>query len=184
MDCHCTDLIQLQSSKPQEAKTTGDFDRTALPILPHAFAGTVDTNAASSKPDFPIEVSAPEGAPNVLIILTDDVGYGASSTFCGPIATPNFDKLAAEGLRYNQFHTTSLCSHTRAALITGRNHHNVASSVITEMAKGFDGYNSLVPKSAASIEEILKGNGWSTGWWSKMHNVPDWKSSTSGPFDL
>jgi len=162
----------------------GQFDRTVLPILPHPFAGTVDTNAAQSKPDFPIEVSAPEGAPNVLIVLTDDVGYGASSTFGGPIATPNFDSLAANGLRYNEFHTTALCSPTRAALISGRNHHNVASGVITEMATGFDGYNSLVPKSTASIGEILKDNGWNTGWWGKMHNIPDWKSSTSGPFDL
>lgn len=161
-----------------------EFDRTVLPILPHDFAGIVDTNAYQSKPDFPIEVSAPKGAPNVIVILTDDVGYGASSTFGGPIATPAFDKLAANGLRYNQFHTTALCSPTRAALISGRNHHNVASGVITEMATGFDGYNSLVPKSAASIGEILKNNGWNTSWWGKMHNVPDWKSSTAGPFDL
>lgn len=160
------------------------FDRTILPILPHAFAGKVDTNAMQSTPDFPVEVSAPKGAPNVIVILTDDVGYGASSTFGGPIATPTFDKLAANGLRYNQFHTTALCSPTRAALISGRNHHNVASGVITEQATGFDGYNSLVPKSAASIGEILKDNGWNTSWWGKMHNVPDWKSSTAGPFDL
>lgn len=163
---------------------SGEFDRTILPILPHPFAGMVDTNAAQSKSDFPTEVEAPKGAPNVLVILTDDVGYGASSTFGGPIATPTFDSLAANGLRYNEFHTTALCSPTRAALITGRNHHNVASGVITEMATGFDGYNSLVPKSAVSIGEILKDNGWNTGWWGKMHNVPDWKSSTSGPFDL
>jgi arylsulfatase len=116
--------------------------------------------------------------------MTDDVGFGACSTFGGPISTPTMDNLAANGLRYNEFHTTALCSPTRAALITGRNHHNVASGVITEFATGFDGYNSLVPKSAASIGEILKDNGWNTGWWGKMHNVPDWKSSTSGPFDL
>jgi arylsulfatase len=162
----------------------GEFDRSVLPILPHDFAGVVDTNAVQSKPDFPIEVSAPKGAPNVIVILTDDVGYGASSTFGGPIATPTFDKLASNGLRYNQFHTTALCSPTRAALISGRNHHNVNSGMITEFATGFDGYNSLVPKSAASIGEILKGNGWNTSWWGKMHNVPDWKSSMAGPFDL
>jgi len=181
--------VSCNQPTPQETpvetkKTAEDFDRTVLPILPHPFAGTVDTNAMQSKPDFPIEVSAPKGAPNVLLILTDDVGYGASSTFGGPIATPTFDSLAANGLRYNEFHTTALCSPTRAALITGRNHHNVASGVITEMATGFDGYNSLVPKSAASVGEILKDNGWNTGWWGKMHNIPDWKSSTSGPFDL
>ena len=174
-----------QKTESTDTKTdAGDFDRTVLPILPHPFAGTVDTNAMQSKPDFPVEVSAPKGAPNVIIILTDDVGYGASSTFGGPIATPTFDKLAANGLRFNEFHTTALCSPTRAALISGRNHHNVASGVITEQATGFDGYNSLVPRSAASIGEILKGNGWNTSWWGKMHNVPDWKSSTAGPFDL
>ena len=163
---------------------TDGFDRTVLPILPSAFAGMVDTNAMQSKSDFPVEISAPAGAPNVLLILTDDVGYGASSTFGGPIATPTMDSLAANGIRYNQFHTTALCSPTRAALITGRNHHNVASGIITELATGYDGYNSLVPKSAASVGEILKGNGWNTGWWGKMHNIPDWKSSTAGPFDL
>jgi len=175
-----------ETSSTAEAKTQapGQFDRTVLPILPHPFAGVVDTNASQSKPDFPVEVSAPAGAPNVLLIMTDDVGYGAASTFGGPVATPVMDMLAASGLRYNEFHTTALCSPTRAALITGRNHHNVASGVITEFATGFDGYNSLVPKSAASVGEILKDNGWNTGWWGKMHNVPDWKSSTSGPFDL
>ncbi len=171
---------QQEGQKPASA----DFDRSVLPILPRPFAGAVDTNASQSKPDFPVEVEAPKGAPNVLIILTDDVGWGASSTYGGPISTPTFDKLAARGLRYTQFHTTALSSPTRAALISGRNHHHVASGVITEMATGFDGYTSLVPKSCASIGEILKDNGWNTGWWGKMHNVPDWKSSTSGPFDL
>jgi len=175
---------QQQQKTGSTASASVEFDRTVLPILPHPFAGTVDTNASQSKSDFPVEVAAPKGAPNVLVILTDDVGYGASSTFGGPVATPTFDKLAAEGLRYTEFHTTALCSPTRSALITGRNHHNVASGNITEFATGFDGYNSLVPKSAASIGEILKQNGWNTGWWGKMHNVPDWKSSTSGPFDL
>src|SRR5882724_6311574 len=168
---------QPQTKNETTAATTapGEFDRTVLPILPHAFAGTVDTNGSQSKPDFPIEISAPKGAPNVLLIMTDDVGFGASSTFGGPIQTPTFDALAANGLRYNEFHTTALCSPTRAALISGRNHHNVASGNITEFATGFDGYNSLVPKTCASIGEILKDNGWNTGWWGKAHNVPDWK---------
>ncbi|MFN8257071.1 MAG: arylsulfatase [Bacteroidales bacterium] len=179
-----TSCNQQQNSQTASVDPSKGFDRTILPILPHPFEGVVDTNAIQSKPDFPVEVSAPEGAPNVLLIMTDDVGYGASSTFGGPISTPTFDNLAENGLRYTEFHTTALCSPTRAALITGRNHHNVASGVITEFATGYDGYNSLVPKSAASIGEILKDNGWNTGWWGKMHNVPDWKSSTSGPFDL
>jgi len=159
-------------------------DGSVLPYPEPAFNGTIARNAKDSKSDFPPERKAPKGAPNVVLILTDDVGFGASSTFGGPIATPNFDRLAANGLRYNQFHTTALCSPTRAALITGRNHHNVASGVITEMATGYPGYNSLVPKSAASVAEVLKQNGWNTGWWGKMHNVPDWMSSTAGPFDL
>ena len=137
-----------------------------------------------SKPDFPKGVEAPKGAPNVLLILTDDVGFGATSPFGGPIQTPTFQKLANEGLRYNMFHTTALCSPTRAALITGRNHHSVASGVITEFATGFPGYNSLVPRSAGSIGEGLKGNGYNTSWFGKMHNVPDWMSSQAGPFDL
>jgi arylsulfatase A-like enzyme len=102
----------------------------------------------------------------------------------GPIQTPNFQRLADSGLRYTMFHTTALCSPTRAALITGRNHHSVASGVITEMATGYPGYNSLVPKSAGSVGEVLKENGYNTSWFGKMHNVPDWMSSQAGPFDL
>jgi hypothetical protein len=103
---------QRQQTETASSNAPGRFDRTVLPILPHPFAGVVDTNASQSTPDFPVEVSAPEGAPNVLLILTDDVGYGAASTFGGPIATPTMDALAANGLRYNQFHTTALCSPT------------------------------------------------------------------------
>jgi len=177
-----------QKTSTTEATTAstkaGELDRTILPFPDPGFSGTIDSNAVDSKPDFPVMPAAPKGAPNVILILTDDVGYGASSTFGGPIETPTFDKLASKGLKYNQFHTTALCSPTRAALISGRNHHNVASGVITEQATGFPGYNSLVPKSAATIGEILKQNGYNTSWWGKMHNVPDWMSSTAGPFDL
>jgi len=118
------------------------------------------------------------------LILTDDVGFGASSTFGGPIQTPNFQRLADSGLRYNMFHTTALCSPTRAALITGRNHQSVASGSITEFATGYPGYDLLVPKSAGSIGAVLKDNGYNTAWFGKMHNVPDWMSSQAGPFDL
>ena len=137
-----------------------------------------------STPDFPKALEAPAGAPNVLLILTDDVGFGASSTFGGPIETPNFQRIADAGLRYNMFHTTALCSPTRATLISGRNHHSVASGVITEFATGFPGYNSLIPKSAGSVGEGLRENGYNTSWFGKMHNVPDWMSSQAGPFDL
>ena len=155
-----------------------------LPKPQPPFKGKIERTAKDSTPDFPKGIEAPKGAPNVLLILTDDVGFGASSTFGGPIQTPNFQRLADSGLRYTMFHTTALCSPTRAALITGRNHHSVASGVITEMATGYPGYNSLVPKSAGSVGEVLRENGYNTSWFGKMHNIPDWMSSQAGPFDL
>jgi arylsulfatase A-like enzyme len=166
------------------AQAGDDIDRSVLPITPAPFKGKIGRTAADSTPDFPKGVKAPEGAPNILLILTDDVGFGASSTFGGPIQTPNFQRLADSGLRYNMFHTTALCSPTRAALISGRNHHSVHSGVITEFATGYPGYDSLIPKSAGSVGEVLKENGYNTSWFGKMHNVPDWMSSQAGPFDL
>jgi len=155
-----------------------------LPQPEPQFKGRIGRTVKDSVPDFPKGVEAPAGAPNVLLILTDDVGFGASSTFGGPIETPNFQRIANSGLRYNMFHTTALCSPTRAALITGRNHHSVASGVITEFATGYPGYNSVISKSAGSIGEGLRENGYNTSWFGKMHNVPDWMSSQAGPFDL
>jgi arylsulfatase A-like enzyme len=155
-----------------------------LPKPEQPFQGKIGRTAKESMPDFPKGIAAPKGAPNVLLIMTDDVGYGASSTFGGPIPTPTYEKLAKAGLRYNTFHTTALCSPTRAALITGRNHHTDATGVIAEMATGYPGYNSLMSKSCGSVGEILKQNGWNTSWFGKNHNVPDWQSSQAGPFDL
>ncbi len=155
-----------------------------LPRPEQAFGGRIGLTAADSVKDFPVEVAAPEGAPNVLVILTDDVGFGASSTFGGPIPTATMDRLANAGLRYNNFHTTALCSPTRAALLTGRNHHSVASGVIMEAGTGFPGYNTLAPKSAGTFGEVLKQNGYNTAWYGKNHNVPDWHGSQAGPFDL
>jgi arylsulfatase len=155
-----------------------------LPRPEPPFRGKIGRTVKDSTPDFPKGVQAPKGAPNILLILTDDVGFGASSTFGGPIQTPTFQKLADEGLRFNTFHTTALCSPTRAALITGRNHHNCASGSITEFATGYPGYDSLVPKSCGSVGEVLRENGYNTAWFGKMHNVPDWMSSQAGPFDL
>lgn len=155
-----------------------------LPRPQPEFKGKVNRLAKDSTPDFPAEVQAPKGAPNVLLILTDDVGFGASSTFGGPIATPTFDKLAASGLRFNRFHTTALCSPSRAALITGRNHHSVATGIVMEMGTGYPGYNTLMPRSCGTIGAILKGNGYGTSWFGKNHNVPDWHTSPAGPFDL
>ncbi len=155
-----------------------------LPRPDQPFKGTIGRTGAESKPDFPKPIEAPKGAPNILIILTDDVGFGASSTFGGQIPTPTMDRLAKNGLRYNTFHTTALCSPTRAALLTGRNHHSVATGVIMELGTGYPGYNSLQPKSAGTFAEILKQNGYNTSWYGKNHNVPDWMTSQAGPFDL
>jgi arylsulfatase len=154
-----------------------------LPRPETPFKGVIKRTAKESTPDFPKPVTAPKGAPNILLILTDDVGFGASSTFGGPIPTPTLDRLAKAGLRYTEFHTTALCSPTRSALITGRNHHSDATGVITEMATGYPGYNSLMPKSSGSIAEVLRQNGYNTAWFGKNHNVPDWQTSQAGPFD-
>jgi arylsulfatase A-like enzyme len=155
-----------------------------LPRPEQPFRGTIGLTAKDSVKDFPQAVRAPKDAPNILLILTDDVGFGASSTFGGPIPTATMDRLANDGLRYTQFHTTALCSPTRAALLSGRNHHSAATGVIMEAGTGFPGYNTLMPKSAGTFAEILKQNGYNTSWYGKNHNVPDWQSSQAGPFDL
>jgi arylsulfatase len=165
----------------------GSHPVCAQEVLPRPaapFKGVIKRTAKESTPDFPKPIAAPKGAPNILLIITDDVGFGASSPFGGPIATPTLDRLAKEGLRYTQFHTTALCSPTRSALITGRNHHSNATGVITEMATGYPGYNSLMSKSSGSIGEVLRQNGYNTSWYGKNHNVPDWQTSQAGPFDL
>jgi len=166
------------------ATIAADFNRTVLPIPEQPFGGKMGRTTKDSTPDFPKEIQAPKGAPNVLLILTDDVGFGASSTFGGPIPTPTMDRLAKNGLRYNQFHTTALCSPTRAALLSGRNHHSASTGVIMELGTGFPGYNTLMSKSCGTFAEILKQNGYNTAWYGKNHNVPDWKTSQAGPFDL
>lgn len=117
------------------------------------------------------------------MILTDDVGFGASSTFGEPIPTPTMDRIAEAGIRFNQFHTTALCSPTRAALLTGRNHHSAATAAIMEAGVGFPGYNTLISKKKAGVGEVLKQNGYNTAWFGKNHNVPDWQVSQAGPFD-
>jgi len=144
----------------------------------------IGRTTADSKPDFPQPVSAPAGAPNVQLILTDDVGFGASSVFGGPVPTPTFEALAANGVKYNEFNTTALCSPTRAALLTGRDQHTVHTGIIMERSLGYPGYDSLMPKSAGTVAEILRGNGYNTAWFGKNHNVPAWQSSAAGPFDL
>ena len=155
-----------------------------LPRPEPPFKGQIGLSARDSKSYFPHPVQAPQGAPNIVLVLLDDVGFGASSTFGGPCETPTLERLAKSGLRYTQFHTTALCSPTRAALLTGRNHHSAHTGTIMEMGTGFPGYDSLMGKDTATIAEILKQKGWNTAWFGKNHNVPDWQSSQAGPFDL
>ena len=155
-----------------------------LPAPPAPFQGHIGLGVKDSKSDFPRPVQAPPGAPNVVLILLDDVGFGASSTFGGPIATPTLERLARNGLRYTQFHTTALSSPTRAALLTGRNHHSAHTGTIMETATGFPGYDSLMGKDTATVAEVLRQKGWNTAWFGKNHNVPDWQTSQAGPFDL
>lgn len=159
------------------------FGADSLPPPDPAFKGKIGKTWKDSTPDFPKPVKAPAGAPNVLIVLLDDVGFGHASTFGGPINTPVLEKLANNGLMYNRFHTTALCSPSRAALLTGRNHHSVDAGTITEFATGFPGYNCIWPKNAACVAEILKGNGYNTAAFGKWHNTPDWQTSALGPFD-
>jgi arylsulfatase A-like enzyme len=156
-------------------------------VLPRAdfhFTGNVGRTYKDSDPgQFPQPVQAPKGAPNIVLILIDDAGFGQFSTFGGGVPSPTMDKLAAEGLRFNRFHTTALCSPTRAALLTGRNHHSVASGVIQEAATGYDGYTGIIPRSAGTIAEVLRQNGYMTAWIGKNHNTPTWEASAAGPFD-
>jgi len=145
------------------------------------FAGR--TPQDSSPPQWPARVEAPKGAPNVLLIMTDDVGFSAGSTFGGPVPTPTQDELAKVGLRYTEFHTTAVCSPTRAALLTGRNHHMVNMATVPEGASGYDGYTSVIPKSAGTISQILKESGYNTAAFGKWHLLPSWEKSMAGPYD-
>src|ERR1700738_4109143 len=154
-----------------------------LPPPPPKFGGVIKETAKDSKSWWPPRVVPPKGAPNVLLIMTDDQGYGVSGTFGGVIPTPAMDRVAAAGLRYTQFHSTPLCSPTRAAIITGRNHHSVGFGVIGELSTGFPGYDSVIGKDSATIGEILKDNGYATSWFGKNHNTPTYQYSTAGPFD-
>lgn len=158
-------------------------DRSTLPIQLSSFEGKIGKTYQDSKSAWQNPVAAPEGAPNVLLILLDDVGFGQPSTFGGLIPTPNLDKLASEGLRYNRFHTTAICGPSRAALLTGRNHHDSGNGFLMEWATGFPNYSTMLPKDTATIGEILKDNGYATWWYGKNHNTPDWETTVAGPFD-
>ena len=154
-----------------------------LPAPVPKFGGVIKQKASESKAWWAPRVVPPKGAPNVLLIMTDDQGFGAPSTFGGVIPTPAMDRIAQAGLRYTNFHSTSLCSPTRAALITGRNHHSVGFGVVGEIATGFPGYDSIIPIEKGTVGTILKENGYATSWFGKNHNTPSYQSSQAGPFN-
>jgi len=167
-----------------QADATTTINGKQIPPPPPKFGGLIKQDAKDSTPWWPPRVVPPKGAPNVLLIMTDDQGYGVPSTFGGVIPTPSLDRIANAGLRYIQFHSTALCSPTRAALITGRNHHSVGFGVIGELSTGFPGYDSIIGPESATIGEILKENGYATSWFGKNHNTPSFTYSTTvGPFD-
>src|ERR1700678_4045074 len=162
---------------------TMTLDGKQLPPPPMPFGGVIKESAKDSTPWWPPRVVPPKGAPNILLIMTDDQGYGVSGTFGGVIPTPALDRVAKAGLRYTEFHSTALCSPTRAALITGRNHHSVGFGVIGEMSTGFPGYDSIIGAENATVGRILQQNGFATSWFGKEHNTPSFQYSSAGPFD-
>jgi arylsulfatase len=168
---------------PGSPSATQVINGNQIPPPPLPFGGVIKESAADSKPYWQPTVVPPKGAPNILLIMTDDAGYGVSSTFGSVIPTPALDRVAAAGLRYTQFHSTALCSPTRAALITGRNHHSVGFGVVGEISTGFPGYDSVIEPDKATVAEILKENGYATSWFGKEHNTPTYQYSIAGPYD-
>src|ERR1700677_5388492 len=162
-----------------------DVSRTVLPVPDQERTGLITYDAKDPESKYPPirQMRPPKGAPNVLIVLIDDAGFGSSSAFGGPCQTPNAERLAAGGLKYNRFHTTALCSPTRQALLTGRNHHSTGMGGITEIATGAPGYSSVLPNTISPLARTLKLNGYSTAQFGKCHEVPVWETSPVGPFD-
>jgi arylsulfatase len=163
--------------------SSNDLDRTVLPIPEPKPTTITEIDARKATPPPRFEVKPPKGAPNVVIVLLDDIGFGHSSAFGGPVQMPTAEKLASEGLRFNRFHTTSLCSPTRTALLTGRNHHINNAGAILELATAFPGNTGVRPQSVAPLAEILRLNGYSTAAFGKYHETAPWEVSVSGPFD-
>jgi arylsulfatase A-like enzyme len=174
---------QQITGTPGSPDATMTLDGKTLPPQPQKFGGVIKEEAKDSKPFWSTRVVPPKGAPNVLLIMTDDQGFGVSGTFGGVVPTPALDRLAKAGLRYTHFHSTALCSPTRAALITGRNHHSVGFGVIGELSTGYPGYDSVIGVENATVGTILKDNGFSTSWFGKNHNTPGFQYSVAGPFD-
>jgi arylsulfatase len=174
---------QQVTGTPGSPSATTTIEGNQLPPPPPPFGGVIKEDAKDSKPWWPPTVVPPRGAPNVLLIMTDDSGFGVPSTFGGVIPTPTLDRIAKNGLRYTQFHSTALCSPTRAALITGRNHHSAGFGQVSEFATGYPGYDSIIGLENATVGRILSDNGYATSWFGKNHNTPAFQYSAAGPFD-
>ena len=183
-------LVGWIAASVREAETFGQGPKAPPAVaagkqLPHPdplFKGKIGETYKDSTPDYPQPVKAPKGAPNVLLVLLDDVGFGMCSAFGGPVPTPHLEKLAKNGLTYNRFHTTALCSPTRAALLTGRNHHSCGTGVIIEMGTGYPGYTGIIPQSTSLVAQTLRDSGYATAMFGKAHNTPEPEISPAGPF--
>jgi len=182
LGCSAASAQQITGASGSPGATT-TIDGKQLPPPDPKFGGVIREKASESTPWWAPRVVPPKGAPNVLLIMTDDQGFGAPGTFGGVVPTPTMDRIAQAGLRYTNFHSTSLCSPTRAAIITGRNHHSVGFGVVGEIATGFPGYDSIIPIEKGTIGTILKANGYATSWFGKDHNTPFYQASQAGPFD-
>ncbi len=181
--CPAVASAQQTTGTPGSPDATTTTDGKHLPPPNPPFGGVIKLKATDSTPWWAPRVVPPKGAPNVLLIMTDDCGFGAPETFGGVIPTPALDRVARAGLRYTNFHSTSLCSPTRAALITGRNHHVAGFGVVGEIITGFPGYDSIILKANGTIGNILKDNGYATSWFGKNHNTPSYQATAAGPFD-
>jgi arylsulfatase len=173
---------QQLTGTPGSPGATTTIDGKQLPPPDPRFGGAIRDKASESTPWWAPRVVPPKGAPNVLLIMTDDAGFGAPGTFGGVVPTPALDRIAKGGLRYTNFHSTALCSPTRAALITGRNHHVAGFGVVGEIATGFPGYDSVIRKDTGTVGTILRDNGYATSWFGKNHNTPSYQASQAGPF--
>ena len=174
---------QQATGTPGSPEATTTIDGKQLPPADPTFGGVIEDKASESKPWWAPRVVPPKGAPNVLLIMTDDSGFGAPGTFGGVVPTPALDRIANSGIRYTNFHSTSLCSPTRAALITGRNHHVAGFGVVAEIATGYPGYDSIILRANGTIGTVLKENGYATSWFGKNHNTPFYQATQAGPFD-
>ena len=186
VDCAPAPEAHAPSATPVVADAgapAGTLDRTVLPFVPPATPIVTELDARKAVAPASFRVTAPKGAPNVVFILIDDMGFGQPSTFGGGVPMPTMDALANQGLRFNQYHTTALCSPTRMAILTGRNHHAVNTGAIMEVATAFTGNTGIRPLSTVPLPEILRQNGYSTAAFGKYHETPPWEVSVSGPYD-